>query len=252
MTDQLGVQDLNAHAKAQLEFLQEVLAPPEELDPALVPWIVDDGPFGPSLKHPLVFDVCYRPAFNARLNAHFQAKKEALAKAKAEGRWHQAVFLYERPHRLDAFRDICWRLDGEDYWELLGRVWTDTENAWQDYDGWREVLCADAEGRAMMSTPDERSALLLPPEQGGLAPRTRIYRGYHHDTGLDGFSWTLDKARARWFAARLRSSDDPPARIASGWVARHNVIAYLNGRDEQELVVLPEHIEEREIEELKA
>lgn len=230
---------------------ENLLGAQEDLHPELVPWLDDDGPLGPTLKHPLVFSITYAPQLNAMLNRSFLAKQEAVRAAKAAGRWDEAVFLYERPYRLDAFAALSWNLKGPDYWELLGDVWSDTENAWQNYGRWRDMLTADPEGRVMMSTPDERCVFTLTPEVGGLAPRTRIYRGYHHDSGLEGFSWTLDKARARWFAQRLRDDDtDPPARIASGWVARENVIAYLNGRDEQELVVLPEHVEELEVEEL--
>lgn len=239
-----------AQVKAQLAFLEELMAKAEDLDPALVPWLAE-GPFGQSLKHPLVFEVVYHPQANARLNYAFQQKRRLLAEAKAAGRWHEAVFLYERPYRVDGFADICWHLDGPAYWELLGQVWSDTENAWQSYEQWGELFTADPEGRLMMSTPDERSAFTLPHEQGGFLPRTRIYRGFGYDGGLDGFSWTLDKGRARWFATRLRIDGDPTPKIASGWVARENIIAYLNGRDEQELVVLPEHVEDIEIEEVK-
>ena len=100
----------------------------------------------------------------------------------------------------------------------------------------------------MMSTKDVRCVFELPPEQGGLLPKTRIYRGYRFDDAAPGFSWTLDKARARWFAGRLRTDDHPDPKIVSGYVAREHVIAYITSRDEQEIVVLPEHVTEIEVE----
>lgn len=237
------------HQKTQFEFLQELMAKEEELDPRLQPWL-DDGPFGPALKHPLVFDIIHTPQGNARANWQLEQKLRMLREAKAEQNWHMAVFLYERPYRLDAFNDISWHLTGPEYWKLLGQVWTDTENCWQYVDEWREALTADPEGREMMSSPDVRCVFELPPEQGGLAPLTRIYRGYCFDEMLNSFSWTLDKARAKYFANRLRLVDHPPAKIASGYVAREHVIAYITTRDEQELVILPEHVTDIEIEEL--
>jgi len=55
----------------------------------------------------------------------------------------------------------------------------------------------------------------------------------------DGFSWTLDEEKARWFAAR--SSMETPL-LARGTVSRRDVFAYLSGRGEQEIVCLPENV----------
>ena len=230
--------------------IDRLLRPREELDPDLALYIDEEGPFGPSIKHPLVFSIVHAPAMNAYVNAQFREKKKALKKAKAKGDWHTCVWLYERPYRLDAFLDISWHLDGSRYWELLGRVWSDTENSWQNMGGWRQAFTADQEGREMMSDEDVRSVFDLPPEKGGLLPMTRIYRGYRFDSALQGFSWTLDKARARWFSERLRQDDHPSPKIASGYVAREHVIAYITSRDEQEIVTLPEHVVDLEIQEV--
>jgi hypothetical protein len=222
----------------------------EDLDPALAMYLDHDGPFGPSIKHPLVFSMIHSPVMNAFVNAQLKAKKKALKKAKSKGDWDTCVWLYERPYRLNAFLDVSWHLDGPRYWDLLGSVWSDTENSWQNREAWREAFTADAEGREMMSDEDVRCVFDLPPEKGGLLPMTRIYRGYRFGDALQGFSWTLDKARARWFAERLRQDDHPSPKIASGYVAREHVIAYITGRDEQEIVTLPEHVTQLEIEEV--
>lgn len=230
--------------------IEKLLQAQEELDPMLAMYIDENGPFGPSIKHPLVFSIVHTPTLNAFVNAQFRSKKEALKRARDKGDWEACVWIHERPYRLDAFLDISWRLDGPRYWELLGQVWSDTENAWQNTGKWRQALTADAEGREMMSDADVRCVFDLPPERGGLAPMTRIYRGYRFDDALQGFSWTLDKARAKWFARRLRQDDHPSPKVASGFVAREHVIAYITGRDEQEIVTLPEHVTELEIQEV--
>lgn len=238
-----------AKRNTELEEFDKLLRTKEELDPALVPYLCEDGPFGTSIKHPLVFSIVHAPAMNAFVNAQFRQKKELLWKARGKRDWHTYVWLHERPYRIDAFLRISWRLDGPRYWELLGRVWSDTENSWQNMDEWREAFTADREGREMMSDEDVRCVFDLSPERGGLLPMTRIYRGYRFDDALQGYSWTLDKARARWFATRLRQDDHPSPKIVSGFVAREHVIAYMTGRDEQEIVTLPEHVVELEIEE---
>ncbi len=229
--------------------VEKLMRTREELDPELAMYTYEDSLFGSSIKHPLVFSIVHTPAMNAFVNAQFKQKKEALKKAKNKCDWNACVWLHERPYRLSAFLDISWRLDGPRYWELLGQVWSDTENAWQNMDDWRNALTADSEGREMMSDPDVRSVFDLPPEKGGLLPMTRIYRGYCFDDALQGYSWTLDKARARWFANRLRQDDHPSPKIASGFVAKEHVIAYITSRDEAEIVTLPEHVIDLEIEE---
>jgi hypothetical protein len=146
--------------KAQLE---ELMARQEELDPELEPWLVHDGPFGTCLKHPLVFSIIHAPPMNAFVNAQLKQKQRRLREARAEEKWETFVWLHERPYRLDAFTHVSWHLDGPDYWKLLGRVWTDTENSWQNWATWREVLTADPEGREMMSSEDVRSVFTLAP-----------------------------------------------------------------------------------------
>lgn len=225
-----------------LEDLYALMTKVEDLHPDLVPYLVDDGPFGLCLKHPLVFSIVHTPEQNAMVNARYLQKEAAVRKALAAQQWASVVWIYERPYRVDAFQSISWHLDGPDYWELFGRVWSDSENQWQNRAEWREMAEADPEGREMMSSPKVRSVFTLAPEDGGLAPMTRVFRGFCHDDAVDGMSWTLDESRAAWFARRLRDDDDPPARVASGMVAREHVIAYITSRDEQEFVVLPENV----------
>lgn len=230
--------------------LEKLLRTQEELDPALVPYLYEDGLFGLSIKHPLVFSIVHNPAMNAFVNAQFKQKKEALKRAENKCDWHTYVWLHERPYRIDAFLGIGWRLDGPQYWDLLGQVWSDTENAWQNMDEWREALTDSREGREMMSDEDVRCVFDLPPEKGGLLPMTLIYRGYCFDEALQGYSWTLDRARAKWFARRRCQDGHPSPKIASGLVAREHVIAHITCRDEQEIVTLPEHVVELKVEEV--
>lgn len=221
--------------------LMELLTRQEALDDELKPWVTEEGAFGPMLKHPLVFEIMFDATRCARVNAMLRQKKEMLAKAKADENWLSYIYLHERPYRIDAFRDISWQLADTDYWKLLGNVWVDSENIWQNREEWREMLEADEYGREAMSTEDVRCVFTLPPEKGGLLDETVIYRGYRDEDGLEGFSWTLDKARAKWFARRLAHRGET-ALVAEGRVKREHVIAYITERDEQEIVVMPEHV----------
>lgn len=222
------------------EEMMDLLTRLEQLDPELEPYM-EEGVMGRMLRHPLVYSLCHDPARSGLANAQLKWKKERLAEARREEDWHTYVYLHERPYRLDAFSDICWDLAGGDYWELLGDIWVDSENIYQSRDQWREMLESDEPEREYMSSEKDRVVFSLSPEQGGLLPMTTIYRGYQYDDGLDGFSWTLDKARAKWFAKRFLHRGETPT-VAVGTVAREHVLAYHTGRDEQEIVVLPENV----------
>lgn len=219
----------------------ELMTREEEMHDDLKPWVVDDGPFGPMLKHPLVQEIFFDPRRCARVNASYAYKLEAIVKAREQKQWGRYIFLRERPWRAGILHEISHQLSGREYWDLAGQVWVDSENCYQYEDEWYEILTADPTGREFMSSEDSRCVFTLTPEKGGLLPETRIYRGFSHDDALSGFSWTLDRARAKWFAQRSawRKGDIP--KVASATVAREHVIAYITSRDEQEIVLLPEH-----------
>jgi len=232
---------MSTRGEDQASYLMELMTRKEELHDDLKPWVVNDGPFGPMLKHPLVQEMFFDPQRCARLNASYAYKLEAIAKAREDQEWNRYIFLRERPYRAGILHEISDLLSGREYWELAGNVWVDSENCYQYVDEWYEILTADPLGRKFMSSEDVRSVFTLTPEKGGLLPETKIYRGFSHDDALSGFSWTLDRARAKWFARRSawRKGDTP--KVASATVARGHVIAYITSRDEQEIVLLPEH-----------
>jgi hypothetical protein len=70
----------------------------------------------------------------------------------------------------------------------------------------------------------------------------QVYRGVAGNGSARrprGLSWTLDVERARWFARRF--SLESPA-VWSGEVAAGDVIVYIDGREEKEVIALPETI----------
>lgn len=219
--------------------------PPEDLHPALELW-KQETEFGTAIKHPLVFDIFYTPHMNHMLNKRFKAKLAARDDARQEKNWSSFVFLHERPHRLDALMEIHEEIeDDKDFWELVGGVWTDSENIWQNYAEWEELLSQERPGREFLMTDEEREKLAALPEE------ITIYRGYtfvedDHD-GIEGFSWTLDKQRAAWFSTRL-ARDHETTMVATATVSKADVIAHFLGRGEEEIVALPcsvRNIEER-------
>jgi hypothetical protein len=58
-----------------------------------------------------------------------------------------------------------------------------------------------------------------------------------------GLSWTADKKKAEWFAGRFPTLNDKGF-VASGWVRKDDVLAHFIGRQESEIVVLPDKVQD--------
>ena len=230
----MAVEDLT-----QIDAFMELLKQQEDLDPDLVPYLVENdttsgSPFTTYIKHPLVFSIPHLPSLNASVNGLYRQKVEGLQEALAEGEWNSVVYLHERPYRLWAFRTYMEKMNDAQYWELLGDIWVDSENIWQNEGDWRDCFHSTRPGSEGMMDDDERATLAAMPS------RLTIYRGFTHDDRVDGLSWTLDRSRAEWFANRLARSDDTPY-VATAVVRTEDVLAHFTGREEDEIVVLPEH-----------
>lgn len=227
----------------------DMLGTEEELSPELAAYLTEDGMFGPSIRHPLVYSVMHNPAINAFVNAQLRQKQEALQRAEGERQWSTYVWLHERPWRLDAFLEISDRLDDEQYWNLAGSIWVDSENIHQNLDTWRDIFDNPERGsQEFFMDEEDRKIVKLSENKGGLPFTFTLYRGFSESGGEDGFSWTLDRDRACWFARRFCHGDDMEPMLATGIAGRKDVIGYMSGRGEREIVCLPENVHQIEIE----
>lgn len=219
----------------------------EPLDPELEEWKDETGFFGECVKHPLVFSVPYVEQYNTMVNQQLHAKKRLLEEYIAKENWSGAVFLHERPYRFEVFYDMVqgggriWERDAvyfsdADYWHILSECWTDTENMWQVEDYVRELVEYGPNGRWEHFMSDgEREFLHALPD------RFLVYRG-HQDMNQQGVSWTLSYWKACWFAQRFEHKGK--ARVSFAWCPKNSVIGYLDGRNEYEIAVLPEDLED--------
>jgi len=221
------LQEVNDAAKR----FEEVMKRQEELHPDLKPWLVKTS-FGLSLKHPMIYGMFYHPGMNAMYNEQYKAKAEYIEKRRAEKNWSGYIWMYERPYRLEKFAEIQDELNDHDYWELLGGIWSDSENLWQygHMLGWlinskrpgREAMMEDHEKKFLETLPDEFT----------------VYRG-HQVRNRMGYSWTLSYWRAKWFAQRFQQKRQG---VVSGTVKKENIVAVLLGRNELEIVCAPKNI----------
>lgn len=227
--------------------VSQLLRIQEALEPELQMYLYEDGVFGTCIKHPLVFSVVHTEQLNAMVNAQLKFKKKALAKARKEADWSQVIWLHERAYRLDALQEVGQYLDeqagGAEFWGLAGEVWTDSENIWQNLEEWRDIFC-DYEfwDREYFMSEHDRQTLRLPVNKGGMEQQVTVYRGFCHDEAVDGFSWSLNRDTAVWFAQRAVCSDVAIPKVAKGTLSKRDVIGLMTGRGELEIVALPENV----------
>lgn len=212
---------------------------PEELHADLVPHRRDDSML-PMIHHPLVVSIA-APHMNKSINQLYSQKKATVEKAKADGDWSRFLFMHERPYRYDALKEAIGSglaSNPKLYWELVGSVWTDSENIHQSLRGWERIWSAPVLHREEVMNEDERVAFAT------LPAAMTVYRGVGHPRFQKGMSWTLDKARAEWFAKRFAGSGGRAAHVYSGLVAKPDVLAHFLGRGEDEIVVLPKNVKD--------
>ena len=175
-------------------------------------------------------------------NRAYRGKREALARAEAEGKWQKVLWLYEKPYRMSVFLHVRDRMSDRDYWQALGSLWLETENLHEDQDEWVGALSADRAGRARwLMNEDERAVL------ASLDDQVTAHRGFRRPGRHLAPSWTLDRARAEWFAMRPLDPHGSSGYLATATVPKTSVIAYFAGRGEQEIVLDPGELPESQV-----
>lgn len=213
--------------------LFKLIASEEPLHPDLQPYFAEMEEIGGALRHPLVYQIMgVRPGL---ANMQYQKKKEAIARAIEKGDWYTYIFLHERPWRTDALlavrNDLATDIPGQQFWQLAGSVWVDSENIWQSIDLWEDLLATDLPGQHWMMDKDERKAFRKLPDQ------LIVYRGSVPGLNESGLSWTLNHSVALFFAKRFNNAHNQGGVIDWGTVAKADAIAFFNGRGEEEIVV---------------
>lgn len=194
------------------------------------------GEFGTYIKHPLYNAVMHMDALNHQANEILRRKREMVAEYEAEENWDAIIFVcYERPWRIQAIQQYADRMSDAEFWEAVGHAWQDSENIWEAEDDWLDLLDCGRPEQSRMMEDEEREKLALMPEE------FRVYRGFYMRSRQEALSWTVNRSKAEWFAQRLLPPGAVP-RVAEGLVRRDNVIAYFDGRGEEEIVVQPDNV----------
>lgn len=220
--------------------LQATFGSREELHPDLAQYYEEEGGIGGGamIRHPLFYSILHAPTLNGFANAQYLAKRKHAQQLHAAGEFRVWVWLHERPYRLWAFGQIADLLSDHHYWQLLGKLWVDSENIYQSREEWLAALHSERPRRWAMMSKDERDWL-----RTLKARRTPllIYRGFCYSGAEHGLSWTVNRVRAEWFARRFANAGHR-ARVAVAVCDIADVIACFSARGEEEIVVLPEKV----------
>lgn len=188
----------------------------------------------PMIRHPLVYAVPFfdTPEEAARLNRMLEQKKKAVKEAEEKHHFNVYIFLHERPWRIHAFKAVQENMSDAKYWSILSDVWRDSENIFHNHMDWWELLTSDRHRRHFFTEPEDfKTFSKLPAE-------IEIYRGTtaeEMDSNYLGFSWTLDKGRAAWFATRFGRSGPM---LATAVVNKSDCVGYIGSRKEDEVVIV--------------
>ena len=204
----------------------------ESLAPELEPYLSEPKDGWQVLQHPLVYQVPYFPPMNAVVNRILRNKREQLLIAREGRNWQRYLMLHERPYRLNAFTVIESLLTDTHYWELLGDLWQDSENIWQNFPVWTSKMKSLRPERHNFMSKEDKERLDAMPK------RLTIYRG-GSARNRHGLSYSLDYDKALWFSRRLDCKDPM---VYKRTVRKVDVFALLLSRDEQEVIIHPDII----------
>jgi hypothetical protein len=163
----------------------------------------------------------------------------------AERDWYDYLLLFSHEARPEAFLAILPELDDYEYWSMLAEAWSSAEAPGTDGIDWRALFTDPRPGRAWLMNEDEQTNHEMLPEY------VTVYRGVGHPDYALGLAWTLDRNQAAWFAvyaskalarSRGKAGDASRACVVRGTVAKADVLDLFEGREEQEVLVLPESV----------
>jgi hypothetical protein len=181
----------------------------------------------------------------AAANDAYELKRKQVEEACENDSWMEFVLLHERAWRPNALMSAIEWNDGEmlHLWPVVGFVWRDSENIRHFHKEWRQIWSTTCRRRKFVMDQKERAKLSRLPNE------LTVWRGTSHQAAIQGFSWTINRSKAIWFAHRDAVSSASPL-LAHGRIAKENICAYFVGRNEEEIVALPEHVSLNQVERL--
>ncbi len=148
--------------------------------------------------------------------------------------WHIA----DKPERLRTFDLISREIgitDPKVFWSNFWSIFQSSESIFADHTFMRPLIERGCKlGSPLLGLDDEEVE-----ELQAMPDRFTVWRGAL-DINRKGWSWTVDRDKAVFFANRAYGARE--RYVIKGTVEKANVLAYLTGRSESEIVIAPEHV----------
>lgn len=168
-----------------------------------------------------------------------QFKIEGLKRSKTVS---QIFWMINKPDRLQVLQFLSgvYTFEKREYAELLREVWITTEFPHQMPNRNIMRLFESADAQFLM-TEEENKAL------GSMENEFPVYRGLQDNkTRHKALSWTINYEIAHWFANRWNKTLGTP-KIIKSQIEKKHVFAYINARNEEEIILNPKHLKKMEI-----
>ena len=206
-------------------FLAVDIVPDKEF-----PFIIHH-PFFNSPFVPCMFDFDTEETM-ANLNTkegQMSARKHMLKVIDMIGSYQGFLTIIMKPYLPTFFKHTKDFVSKKDYSEFLAQMWilvefvnSDTEITPKDF----IEIFKEADKKYLMEKEELDIYKSLPDE-------VVIYRGVKPNSSTKALSWSLNKETAQWFADRFEEN----GKVYSAKIKKKDVLAYFDGRKEQEVVV---------------
>jgi len=178
-------------------------------------------------------------------------KQELLDEAINQENWDEVFMLIEKPYRLSWLEENYDLItDEKAYYEFLKDAYIQSEfpmDGFYEYEDLLKLFWHKNYPKLMMDKDELGFYNQLPQE-------ITIWRGIRVEEELDeeniGFSFTLDKERAEWFAKRFSQDGKGTPILIEAKVKKDKILSVFLNRGEEEVLVSPDNIEVLSIQEI--
>lgn len=202
---------------------------------------IKETPYSPAIiQHP-IFDSGFIHTKDKILNILDDGLDEAIEyyKEKILSISNLDKILYtiiRKPYYLTFLKYIKNALSNEDFSRILAICWTTEETPNDDINvpvslaiKWFKA----SNKQHLMDTDEFKYFLNLP-------DTFIVYRGVTPGHNPNGLSWTQDLDKAKWFSNRFGNGY-----VREGLANKEDVLAYFNRRDEEEIIISPETLQNK-------
>jgi len=178
-------------------------------------------------------------------------KQDLLDKAINEQDWDEVYMLLSKPYRLSWLEENYDLItDEKAYYEFLKDAYIDSEfpmSGFYEYEDLLKLFWHYDQPHLMMDSDELSFYNSLPDE-------LTIWRGIRVEEQLDednvGFSFTLDKEKAEWFAKRFSQDGRGTPMLIEAKVDKDDILSVFLNRGEEEVLVSPDNIQVISIKEM--